>query len=153
MSLLENIKKDSLAARKNAIGKEKDTTEAIHSKSLTLLISNINSEMKNRKVDELPDADVIVAVKKSIKTVEDALSKGAAGDYETALRIEKDLLEQYVPPQLTEGEISVWIDNYASEHQIVVSAKDTKAIMQGLNEQYPGSVDGKMVSNIIKSRA
>ena len=143
MSLLNEIKARSLDARKRAI---KDPSATVESKALTLLVSNLNSVMKETNVETLDDAATVTVVKKSLKTVEDALSKGASGAYEQSLIIERDILNEFLPQQLSADEIR-------TEVQLLKEAgpvANIGAVMSHLNSKFPGRVDGKIASTIAR---
>lgn len=150
LPLIDQIKSDSIAARKAAIGKPEGSVENVTAKTLTLLMSNLQSVMKESQSETLTDNEAVGVVKKGVKTVEDAVSKGAAGDYAAKLAIERDVLLQYLPQQLGEAEITNWINDFAQQQGRALEVRDTGVIMKTLNTNYPGQVDGKLVSDVIK---
>lgn len=152
MTLLNDIKAASLAARKSAIGKPEGSEESVRSKSMTLLVSNLQTVMKETQSETLDNAAVVAVVKKSIKTVDDALSKGASGDYAARLEIERQALLTFVPKQLTEDEIRKEINGFAENHG-AIQVKDTGNIVRFLNEKFPGQIDGKIASTLVKEMA
>lgn len=151
-TLLSEIKQSSLEARKSAIGKPDGSAESVKAKSMTLLMSNLQTVMKEAQLETLDDAAVIAVVKKSLKTVDDALNKGAAGEYAAKLEIERQVLDAFVPKQLSEVEIRKEINDFKSANG-GLQMKDTGAVMKTLNEKYPGQVNGKVVSDLVKEMA
>lgn len=136
--LLEKLKKESLQARK-----EKNEIKSN-------LLSTVLSQVKLIAIDdghrEPKDEDVIQVVKKFLKNIEENLKLGEEGklsqeNYEQA-KIEKEILLEYLPKQLSEQELREIIQNSG--------AKNIGEVMKFLKEKYPEQYDGKLASKIAK---
>lgn len=142
--LIERIRKDSLEARK-----ARDTQRAT---LLTTLSSEASVVGKNDGNREPTDSEVTAVIKKFIKGVDEVLKvveqdqTGVLAQTLAAAVREKEILQSYLPLQLTEE---------ALRHAIAATnepleVKSTGKIMKALNAQYPGQIDGALVSKIIK---
>lgn len=150
MTLQERIKSESIAARKAAIGKS-EGPEYVKSQALTMLVSALNTAMKEKNVEALQDPEVIDVVTKSVKTVDDAFNKGAAGAYAEKLTLEREILSAYVPAQLEESVIQQRVDAYVESKGAPLEVKDTGPIMNALKAEFPGQINGATVSKVIKT--
>lgn len=134
----ERLQKDALEARK-----ARDTEKAN-------LLTTIISQVKNIAIDDghraVNDSDVVKVVRQFLKSVEENLSYAAQGKLPTEtvekLKKEKDILESYLPKQLSAEEIREIIKNS--------SAKSIGEAMKYLKENYDGQYDGKLASQIAK---
>lgn len=136
--LVEKIRKESLQARK-----EKNEIKAN-------LLTSVYSQAKTAAIDsgrrEPDDQDILQAIKKFLKSIEENLQLGKEGKisqelYEQALQ-EKEILQEYLPKQLSEEELREIIKNSG--------AKNVGEAMKYLKEKYPEQYDGKIASQIAK---
>ena len=142
-SLLSTIRQDSIAARKNR--------DAVAASLLVTLLSEAEMTGLNDGKRESTDAEVLATVRKFLKNNDETL-KVKVGD-EVLLR-EKALLEGYLPKQLSEDELRAAIQTIASDLGLTaITAKDTGALMKGLNAQYAGQFAGAQASALIKQLA
>ncbi len=137
MTLLQRIKNDQLAARKN-----KDKVSA---SVLTTLIGEASIIGKNDGNRESTDAEVIAVIKKFIKGIDESLHWSAS----LQLQTEKNVLEQYIPAELTESQIYDIISEYINSQ---TTAPNMGQIMKHFKDQYPGQYDGKALSVIVKQK-
>jgi len=142
MSLLQQIKKDQIHARKE---------EPWNAPLLTTLLSEAAMVGKNDGNRESTDEEVIAIVKKFIKGSEElmnAVKDPECIPYQTA-REEIKILSQYLPVQMTEEEIREAV-------QLCIATLDELSpqlmgkIMGWLKEKYEGRYDGKLASKIVK---
>ncbi|MCB1201418.1 MAG: GatB/YqeY domain-containing protein [Leptospiraceae bacterium] len=138
--LIEQLQKDSLTARKN-----RETDKAA---VLTTLLSTVKTaaiDSGNR--DVIQDADVIKVVRQFLKSVNENLELAAqgklSGDMAEKYKQEKDILEAYLPSQLSEDKIKSIITESG--------ATNLGEAMKFLKEKYDGQYDGKMASNVARS--
>lgn len=143
MTLIERIKQDQVAARK-----EHSVTKAL---LLTTLIGEAQAVGKNNGNREPTDAEVVAIVKKFIKNMDETighLEKANPNEkpqsYYTVL-IEKEHISKYLPKQLTDEEIRV-----AIKAAIEKSGSNLGKVMTLLKLQYEGLYDGKLVSSLAK---
>jgi uncharacterized protein YqeY len=136
MTLIEQIKKDQLDARKNR--------EEIKKNLLTTLIGEASKISKDAHGGDPTDQEVIATVKKFIKNTDELLSH-SPGNF-TAIQ-EKTILVGYLPAQLSRLEIMNIIMNEK------FNLKDNKIIgivMSFFKTNYEGRYDAKLVQEILK---
>lgn len=146
MSLLEQIKADSLSARK--------TGQKLAATLLTTLYSEAANVGKNKGNRQTTDEEVVAVVKKFIKGVDETITYLNKGDdnidaLNTAIA-EKAILVKYTPTQLDEqalsNVISLLVDTLPDR-----SPKQMGTVMKMLKEKHEGQYDGKLASSLIKA--
>lgn len=145
MTLLETIKNDMITAMK-----EKDSFRlgVIRMAKGAIQLEEIN------KKKELTDSDVIDIISKQIK-----LRKDAINEFQKANRLdlvsqnekEIEVLNKYMPTQLTEEEIDKII-NEVFDTVKPTSIKDLGTIMKSITPSLKGKTDMSMVNIKIKER-
>lgn len=131
MSLLQQIKKDQLQARKSK--------EALKVKLLTTLLAEAAKPGLDDGKRESTDAEVIGVIKKFIKNANETLKH--CEDQEVVFEL--SILETYLPQQLDEDSL-----------RSIIAANDDLTnvgqIMKFLKDNYNGLYDGKLASTIAK---
>ena len=140
--LLEKIKADQLAARKNK--------EALKATLLTTLFSEVQMKGKNAG-RETTDDEATQVIQKFLKGVNETISylDCAGGDNAEALataRAEKEILEAYLPKMATEDEIKAEVASLKA-----AGAANIGAIMKGLKDKFGSTLDGKLASQLAKA--
>lgn len=100
---------------------------------------------------EATDAEVMKIINKLVKQ-----GKDSAEQYKSAGRIELyndemsqvAVLEEYLPKQMSEDEISVEIDKVMTE----TGSTNMGVLMKELNARLAGRADGKTISRILKTK-
>jgi len=142
MSLLSQIKKDQLQARKNS--------KTVEATLLTTLIGEAAMIGKNDGNRETTDEEVVAVIKKFVKNNTELMGYAVAESvaYMNA-RDENDFLSQYLPSQMTEDEIRA-----AVQKRIVtldeISPKLMGSVMKWLKDNYAGQYDGGLASKVVK---
>lgn len=145
MSLIERIEKDYLSAYKSK--------DQIHLNVLRLLktaVKHLQVELKR----SISDSELITLLQKQAKQRQEAIEQFyAAGrldlvDKESA---ELDILKLYLPEQLTFEELVTVVDNTIILLGITKITDMGKAI-QHILSQYNGQVNGKVVSELVKTK-
>ena len=137
--LLEDMKlamKDKDIVRKNAIQMARAAVLQVEKDSRVTLdddgvIEVIAKEVKKRK-DSLPDYE-----------------KSGRQDLIDNLKSEIEILMQYLPQQLTEGELEIIVKE-AIQETGANSVKDMGKVMQAVMPKVKGRADGKLVNQIVK---
>lgn len=145
--ILEKIKNASLAARK--------AKEALAATLLTTLYSEAVNVGKNNGNRDTTDAEAVAVVKKFLKGVDETISylEKTGGDNATALttaRSEKEILECYLPSQLSELELQKIVGTLATDLPDR-GPKQMGVLMKQLKEKYEGQYDGALASKVIKA--
>ncbi len=143
MSLKERLLDDLKAAMRHKDKIRKDTIQMARSAMLQV--------EKDNKVT-LDDDGIIEVIAKEVKKRRDSMpdyEKSGRQDLVDNLKIEIDVLLQYLPQQLTEVELEVIVKDVIQETG-ASSAKDIGKIMQSVLPKVKGRADGKMINQIAK---
>jgi len=143
MALKDRVEKDYIEAMK-----QKDEVMV---STLRMLKSAIkNTEIQKRK--ELVDADVTEVIQSQIKSRRDSIELYKKGDRpELADKEEKEIeiLKKYLPEQMGENEIRVFVQK--AIHEVgAISAQDMGKVMGKVMPELKGKTDGSLVSKIVK---
>lgn len=118
---------------------------------LSTLLGEVSVIGKNDGNRETTDAEAIRVVKKFIKNIDDTTIHFEKESTEyTNLIKEKEILQQYLPKQLTSEEL-IEIINQFLKQETITSLKQMGCVMKFLKENYNGRYDGKEASDIVKS--
>jgi len=115
----------------------------------------LRAVIKNREVEKggpLDDAEVIQAIGSSCKQRREAIvqyRQGGREDLATKEEAELKILEEFLPPQLSEEELFSKIQE-AIRATEAASIKDMGKVMARLMPQISGRFDGKLVSERVK---
>lgn len=134
--LMEDIKKDMMSAKR-----EKDTLKA---NLLSTLYSEIYTLSKSGK--PLTEEDSVKIIKKFIKNADDTMALDIPAESKENYRKEKEILETYLPKQLSKEEIEKHVT------ELISQGKQMKDIMQFFKENYAGMYDGKTVNETVKAK-
>ena len=141
MSLLAQLKKDSMLARKAADG--------IRATLLSTLIGEAEMVGKNAGNRESTDDEVQQTIRKFLKNNQEALAVIKDADRRTALEQESAILVAYLPPMASEAEVKAFIaDTVAGLADR--SPKQMGAVMGALKAKYGTSFDAKQANAWVK---
>ena len=142
MSLLETIKKDLIEARK--------AKNMLASAVLSTLYSEATMVGKNDGNRETADSEVVAKVKAFIKNIDETVKSLPEGHSQsTELGKEKELLQKYLPKQMSEEELKNSISEIGIAYE--KSMKSMGKIMGELKTRYDGTYDGKIASALVKT--
>ncbi|MGI9292192.1 MAG: GatB/YqeY domain-containing protein [Gammaproteobacteria bacterium] len=139
---IQSEMKDAMRAR------EKDRLGVIR-----MLLAAIQSKEIDKRSD-LDDSEVLQVVEKLIKQRKDAAQQFADADRpdrEAAELAEAELLQAYLPEQLSEAELAAMVDDVIASSG-AAGMKDMGQVMAALREQAQGRADMGMLSGLVKSR-
>jgi uncharacterized protein YqeY len=132
MTLMEQIKTAQVTARK---------TGAQEASLLTTLLGEAAMVGKNAN-RETTDQEVVAVVKKFVKNIDETITALTSRNQDaSAFLMERGVLEQYLPLQLTE---------LALQH-IAKGQESMPAFMKFLKENHAGQYDGKLASTVAKT--
>lgn len=140
MTLLEQIKQESLAARK-----ARDTAGAT---LLTTLLSEVSMVGKNAN-RETTEAEAIAVVKKFLKNNNDTLARITDSDAIAALQSENRILEKFIPAQLSGIEIKNELLSIITQKSLS-GPKSMGALLQEFKLKHEGKYDGATASKFAK---
>jgi len=140
MSILERVQDDVKTAMKAG---ERDRVGA-----LRMIVHALQQEAKEGKDDE------VAALQRERKRRIDAaesLREGGRDDQAAAEESEAELIEGYLPEQLSDEELSELVTG-AVEETGASEAKDMGAVMKSLMPKVGGRADGKRVSQAVREK-
>lgn len=114
-----------------------------------LLLSAIQYEEMQKKVDTLPDAAIVPLLQREVgrrKEEFDFAEKANRSDLKERLLTEIKIIEEFLPRQLNETELEKIITDIKSAD----SSANLGVAMKNLKERYPGQYDGSLASQIAK---
>jgi len=120
----------------------KISKDKVRSNLLSTLYAEIFTLSKGGK--ELTEEDEIKVIKKFIKNADETLALEIPDEAREKLKIEKSILESYLPLQLTDAEIETIVSKLLGE------SKQMKDIMAYFKEIYSGRYDGKKVNETVR---
>ena len=145
MTLSERINNDLKEAMKN-----KDSFRL----SVIRMVKGAMQLAKPNPREELTDDDVITVISKQIKMRNDSIKEfEAAGrnDLVEQNKKEIEILNTYMPKQLSEEELTEIIDKVFEEVK-PTSQKDMGLIMKNISPLVKGKVDMSLVNKMVKER-
>lgn len=139
MTLLDKIRADQLQARK-----ENNKTKATVLTTLIGEAAMIGKNAGNRDTTDDETAKVIVKFVKGIVETQN-LTRGVNKDKFNELEVEKQILEAYLPTQLTVDELKeIILTNFTEKPNV-------GAVMAYLKANYNGLYDGKIASGLVNT--
>lgn len=140
MKTIKKIKKAQLAARK-----ARDKAAAV---PLTTLLGELDTMSKKKPFDS--DDEVVAVVSKFIDRIAETIQILLDADKDASTHIaEKELLEQFLPQQLTDDYLKHAIIS-AINVVSATSMKDMGKVMKQMKADYPNQFDGKVASEMVK---
>ena len=122
------------------------------------VLGNLIAQMKNKEIElraknkELSEEDIISLIQKIIKQNTEAnemFAKGGRNDLIEQNNIEINILQEFLPKQLTNEEINDIIKSVIADVN-AVSIKDMGKVISQIKSKYAGQVDMSIVSSKIK---
>ena len=146
-----------MSALKQRINEEMKNAMRAQENRLRDAIRLITAAIKQREVDErieMTDAHVLEILNKMAKQRRDSISQYEAANRQDLVDQEKyelDVIQSYMPAQLSDAEIASLIDA-AIQASGATSAKDMGKVMAELKPKLQGRADVGMVSAKVKER-
>ena len=143
MSLLERIQGDVKDAMR-----ERDTGRAT---SLRMLVAALQGEAKSKLRDLSEGEEIAVLSRERKKCTEaaEAFEGGGASDRAAAERVQIEMIESYLPEQMSDGEVEQLVRD-AIAATGADSPKQMGLVMKELMPKTQGRVDGKVLSGIVQ---
>ena len=144
-----DLKEQLMADYKTAM-KEHDVTTK---ETVNLVRAAIKQHEVDQKVVLEDDADIIPIIKKQLKMRRDALA-----DFERAGRTdlldgynkEIEVLERYLPEELSEEAVLAAIEKIADEEGIERNMKSIGVMMKTVMSKLRGQADGSLISKMVR---
>ena len=148
MSLLATIKADLLQARK-------DKNQSVRG-VLTTLLGEATAVGKNDGNRDTTDTEVLAIIKSFIKKLNETIAHAnERGVDVTPFENERDVLERYMPQQITEDQLITEVTDYINGLRDImdqVSLKQMGAVMAHLTTKFPDQFDKKRASQYIREQ-
>lgn len=143
MSLLKQIDQDLVKALKSGDRLAADTLRGLK--------SDIKYFQLEKRVDEVSDEDIIGVISSSAKRRRDSIEQFKAGGRQDLVDKESrelEIVQQYLPQQLTEDDIEKIVKE-AVEETGAQSPSDMGKVMKAVMPKVKGRADGKIVQKIV----
>jgi uncharacterized protein len=140
MSILEQIQEDVKAAMKAG--------ERERVGQLRMIVNALQAEEKEGKGDEVA---ALQRERKRRLDAAEALREGGRDDQAAAEEAEAKLIEDYLPEQLSDEELSELVESAVQEAG-ASAPKDMGGVMKVLMPKVGGRADGKRVSAAVKEK-
>jgi len=140
MSLLEQVQEDVKGAMKAG------ERERVH--ALRLIANELQKAAKDGGADE---TDVLQRERKRRLEAAEAYRDGGRDELATAEEREAELIQSYLPEQLSDEELGAIVGDAVAESG-ASSPKEMGRVMSLVMPQVQGRADGKRVSRLVKER-
>lgn len=140
--LIENLKEDQLVARKNR--------DQIKATLLTTLIGEAEMVGKNSGNRAPFDEEVVSVVKKFLKGVNETIViLNKSGHDSSQFEKEREILDSYLPKQLTFDQILTMIESAVLDGTIIKDKSFKGSAMKWLKIHYSGQYDGRIAAEVL----
>lgn len=153
MSLLARIRSDSIEARKASIGKPADAPESVRSTLLVTLYGEAAKIGKDAGNRDTTDDEVSGVIRKFVKNIDETLKLNIAEPVRLRVQSEREVLSAYLPQELDVDTLRAEIAKIAEERGAPLTVRDTGFVRGVLNEKFPGQINGKALSDLLKETA
>jgi uncharacterized protein YqeY len=120
---------------------------------MRMLLAAVKNAEIAKKVKKLEDPEVVQVIQKMIKEHRESISqfeKGNRPDLVDKEKAELDILQRYVPAQMSEEEALALVK--VTMQELGISSKaDTGKLMKAVMEKAKGKADGKLISQLAAS--
>lgn len=146
MSLKNKINEDLNAALKAKESVRIETLRSIRAEILKMDKSGMNREM-----NEDEEIQLLSKQAKMRKESIDLFREAGRNDLVDKEQAQLDILNEYLPKQMSAEEAGVIVDNILKESGIT-EQKDFGKLMGEVMKQLKGKIDGKIIQDLVKSR-
>lgn len=137
---------------KNAmLAGEKDRVTTLRGLKSAILYAEV---AKGTRDEGSPDNEVIALLQKEAKKRQESADLYRQGDNLEKARaeeLEKEIIEQYLPAQLSESEVSALIDKEA-EKMGEVSMQQMGQLIGAVKKASDGNADGSLIAKLVRER-
>ncbi len=149
MSLMERISEDIKTAMK---AKDKIRLETVRSIKKVLLEKEVSLRPQGQtSLSESQEIEVLAQLAKQRREAIEQYSQAGRNDLADQEAQELAILEEYLPGQLSDEEISAVVDEIIARTG-AVSAKDMGKVMGPAMQQLKGRADGQKVQSVVKAK-
>lgn len=146
MGLREKIEKDMVDAMKSG--------EEVKKSTLRMLKADIMTEKARTGKDPEEETvlELVMRAAKRRKESFEEFTKAGRSDLAQKEKAELEIIEQYLPKQMSEEEVAAEVDKKIASMGGTISQKDIGRLMGGIMKDFKGRVDGNVVKKILNSR-
>ena len=153
--MIETIKNDLTTARKETFDKSLPEMQKEKLKQKVALLNTLYSDIvmfgKNNGNRETTEGEAVKIIKKFAVGVEETIKLcEKSGRDSSQAKFELEVLNVYLPKQLSESELTAIITKIVDEQEDKTK-KSMGKVMASLKEKYDGQYDGKLASTIVKN--
>ena len=126
-------------------------------KRLRMALNTIVAELKKARIDGMKqpvEADELAVLKRERKRRHEAIElfeKGGRAELAEQARNEERLLADYMPEELSESELRALVDDAVAASR-AASPREIGKVMALLMPKVAGRADGKLVSELVRTR-
>ncbi|OGW76311.1 MAG: aspartyl-tRNA amidotransferase [Omnitrophica bacterium RIFCSPHIGHO2_02_FULL_49_9] len=127
--------------------------ESLRVSALRLLKTAIHNRAIEKKQDVLDDKDILDIIQKQVKQRRDSIEGFQRGNRDDLVAKEKqelEILQSYLPKQLSEAELTAIIQKVIQSLG-VVNKSDVGKVMKAVMNELKGRADGKEINKIVSS--
>lgn len=149
MSLKERIDAEIKAAMKS---KDKVRLETVRGIKKFIIEKEVSVRPSGQDgLTEAQEMEILVQIAKQRRDSIEQYRKGGREDLVAQEEAELVILEEYLPPQMSDEEISAVIDEVIASAG-VTSAKEMGKVMGAAMQQLKGKADGKKIQDMVKAK-
>ena len=149
MSLKERIDAEIKAAMKS---KDKVRLETVRGIKKFIIEKEVSVRPSGQDgLTEAQEMEILVQIAKQRRDSIEQYRKGGREDLVAQEEAELVILEEYLPPQMSDEEISGVIDEVIASAG-ATSAKDMGKVMGAAMQQLKGKADGKKIQDMVKAK-
>ena len=133
--------------------KTREKTQISVLRQILAVIHNLEIDKKAKK-QELSEADILGIIRREVKKRIEAIELFSQGKREDLVEQEKQelrILQEYLPPPLSDSEIEAAIDKLIQKEE-VVSSKDFGRLMGILTKEFSSRAEPAKISEILKKK-
>ncbi|GFP35060.1 uncharacterized protein HKBW3S43_00852 [Candidatus Hakubella thermalkaliphila] len=127
--------------------------DKIRLSTMRLLLSEIKKLEKEKRISDLSDDDVLSVVRREIKRRDQALEEFRKTDRKDLVdkeERERQILEEYLPVQLSQEELEAMVRRVIQETG-ASSSREMGKVRGRMMQEVKGKADGKRVRQIVES--
>ena len=127
---------------------------AVKSSTVSFLRSQLKYVLIEKKLDHLPDAEVIAVIKKQVKQRQDSIAqfeKGGRADLVAKEKQELEILKSYLPQEMSVEELKSLIES-AIQESGAKGMKDMGNVMKALLPKVAGRADSKQLLDLVREK-
>ncbi|MFH1965144.1 MAG: GatB/YqeY domain-containing protein [Acidobacteriota bacterium] len=151
MSLKEKISSDAITALRQKDKVTLDVLRMVKSKILELEVKLRTKKGRDYQLSDEETLEVITSYAKQRKQSIDSYTEAGRQDLADQEKNELEILNQYLPKQLSREEVEKLVDEALAETG-ASSMQDIGKVMKALMPKLKGAADGKTVNELVRSK-